>query len=72
MHKHNLKLDSKFSYDRIYNAHRNTSMSEQKGGRGMALPIFKLNARRGWLDNAMPRTLQPREYAQVPNVEKDW
>ena len=45
-------------------------MSEQKGGRSIALPIFKLNARRGWLDDAMSRTLQLREYAQVPNVEK--
>jgi len=47
-------------------------MSEEKGGRVIALPIFKLNARRGWFDIAMPLTLQHREYAQVPNVEKAW
>jgi hypothetical protein len=47
-------------------------MSEQKRGRGIAIPTFKLNAGRGWLDDAMPRALQHREYAQVLNVEKAW
>jgi len=60
MYKHSSKLDSKFSCSRIYNAHRNTPILEQKRGRGISLPSFKLNARRGWLDNAMPRTLQPQ------------
>lgn len=60
MYKHRLKLDSKFSCNIIYNTHHNTPILEQKRGRGVALPIFKLNARRGQLDNAMPRTHQPQ------------
>jgi hypothetical protein len=72
MSKHISKLASKCSCNRIYNAHRNTPMSEQKRGRIIALPIFKLNARRGWLDNAMPRTIQPQESARIPIVEEVW
>ena len=72
MYKHISRLDSKFYCNRIYNAHRNMPMSEQKGGRVIARPILKLIARRGRLDDAMPRTLQPREYVQVPNVDKAW
>jgi len=35
-------------------------MLEQKRGRGIGLPMLKLNARRGCLDNAILRTLQPQ------------
>jgi len=30
------------------------------GGRGIALPILSLGARRGWVFNAMPQPLYPQ------------
>ena len=45
-------------------------MKEQKGGRGIDLPIFKLGSRIGWSVNTTLQPLYPWERDPVPMVQQ--
>ena len=45
-------------------------MKAERGAGSIDLYIFKLNARRGWLFNATPQPLYPRERDPVPIVQE--